>query len=72
MGRDALTIREQGGLLIEWTASAAADLVVKSATTEAAIALHVTDLLVRRHAPLFVRNSAGPARPASPERLVEA
>ena len=70
--KEALVIREQGGLLIQWTGPKQADLNVTSALSCNAIWRFLVDLLVGQHAPLFLRDTAPPPLRACPETLVEA
>ncbi len=70
--KEALVIREQGGLLIEWTRPEQADLNITSELSCTAISRFIMDVLVGRHAPLFLRDTVQPHLRACPKTLVEA
>ena len=72
LDKEALVIREQGGLLVEWTRSDRADLKVNSALSCTEIWRFIVDVLVRQHAPLFIRAGVDPPMGACLETLVEA
>jgi hypothetical protein len=55
LDKEALIIREQGGLLIQWTQLGQADLRVTSEVSCTSIWQFIVNLLVRQHAALFRR-----------------
>ncbi|MGI8744314.1 MAG: hypothetical protein ACR2NN_17415 [Bryobacteraceae bacterium] len=65
-----LVVREQGGLVIQWTESDQADLVVRSQDDDQTICRWVLDLLVQHHTALFLRAAKAVKAQPSRERLV--